>query len=419
MKNSNRTLYYLGLESYSSRYTAQLESWNKEVFDILGIDYKVVPGQTLGSDQQIVTGSVLDAHGRSYYSLTQMSEFVKLMQQGKITADDVVLLEDMFTPGVESLPYIMDQTPAEYRPKIYVRCWAQSPDPDDFINREGMLDWMRNYELMLDKFIDGIFIASEEFAAYIRVCGIKAPLYVVGLPFSKKEVQNRIPDRPKLIEKVDRVVFASRWDDEKQPDFYMDVAKYYHKHIDKSVEFAILTGRNTLTGSNPEAVARAIDLTDSDDVNFKIYTNLQKNEYYGLLSNSKVMFNCALQDWVSFTAIEGDSLGTMTVYPAYRSFPETFNNNPDHMYIPWSVADAAKKIKHVMDEIKRGNEFDIGQLSDYHDATVHRMVYTMFDEPNTDGTLKKEKWERLVEDTFYRRYATKNKYDTDPSEDKN
>ena len=64
-----RKLYYMGLESYKARYTLQLEEWNKRVFDRRGIDYVLVPGETLANDQAIVTGQVLDAHGRSYLSL--------------------------------------------------------------------------------------------------------------------------------------------------------------------------------------------------------------------------------------------------------------------------------------------------------------------------------------------------------------
>jgi hypothetical protein len=33
------------------------------------------------------------------------------MQQGEVTAEDVIYFEDMFQPGIESLPYIMDQVP--------------------------------------------------------------------------------------------------------------------------------------------------------------------------------------------------------------------------------------------------------------------------------------------------------------------
>jgi hypothetical protein len=110
-----RKLYYMGLESYEARYTLQLTEWNRRVFDARGLDVVYVPGLTLDNSQKIVVGQVLDAHGRSYFGMSQMMNLVRLMQQGEVTAEDVIYFEDMFQPGIESLPYIMDQVPAELR----------------------------------------------------------------------------------------------------------------------------------------------------------------------------------------------------------------------------------------------------------------------------------------------------------------
>ena len=100
-----RKLYYMGLESYKARYTLQLTEWNKRVFDARGLDVVYVPGLTLDNSQQIVVGQVLDAHGRSYFGMSQMMNLVQLMQQGEVTAEDVIYFEDMFQPGFESLGY--------------------------------------------------------------------------------------------------------------------------------------------------------------------------------------------------------------------------------------------------------------------------------------------------------------------------
>jgi hypothetical protein len=66
----------MGLESYKARYTLQLEEWNKRVFEKRGIDYVLVPGEPLTFDQAIVTGQVLDAHGLSYFGLSQLMYLV-------------------------------------------------------------------------------------------------------------------------------------------------------------------------------------------------------------------------------------------------------------------------------------------------------------------------------------------------------
>ena len=75
-----RKLYYMGLESYESRYTLQLTEWNQRVFERRGLDVVYVPGETLDDTNAISVGQVLDAHGRSYFSMSQMMNLVKMMR---------------------------------------------------------------------------------------------------------------------------------------------------------------------------------------------------------------------------------------------------------------------------------------------------------------------------------------------------
>ena len=269
----------------------------------------------------------------------------------------------------------MDQSPPENRPKVFIRFLAQTTDPDDFLIREGMFDWMRRYEQMVDEFVDGICVASEEFVAHLRTAGFKKPIYVTGLPFGKEEVQSRVPELKPLQQRAHRVGFAARWDDEKQPHFYMDLAEAYYK-IDPTCEFAIFCGHPELKSSDQEYVDRALELQAGNTANFKIYTGLKKNDYYNLLADSKVLFNCALQDWVSNTVSEADTLGTLTLYPAYRSFPEVFANNGSHLYVPWSLDDAIGKLILMFDDIDLGDlsPYNLGKISDYQDGTIERTL---------------------------------------------
>lgn len=400
-KMKMRKLFYMGLESYEARYTLQLQDWNEREFKKHGIDYEIIKGEELDNSKAIVTGSVLDAHGRSYYSLSQTMNLVQKMKNGEITSDDVIFYEDMFTPGLECLPYIMDQSPPEYRPKVFLRFLAQTTDPDDFLIREGMFDWMRRYEQMVDEFVTGIIVASEEFVAHLRTAGFKKPIYVTGLPFGKEEVQERIPNPKPLLERSNRVGFAARWDDEKQPHFYMDLAEEYY-NIDPTVEFAIFCGHPELKSSDQEYVDRALALQEGNTANFKIYTGLKKDDYYNLLADSRVLFNCALQDWVSNTVSEADSFGTLTLYPAYRSFPEVFANNGRHLYVPWSMEDCVSKLSNMFDDIRTGNlsEYSIGKISDYQNGTIERTLKVLA------GLGLEQQRDRQ----YYRRKVAKAKY---------
>lgn len=392
----------MGLESYEARYTLQLQDWNERVFNHRGLDYEVITGEELDNSKAIVTGSVLDAHGRSYYSLSQTMDLVQKMKNGELTSDDVIFYEDMFTPGLECLPYIMDQSPPEYRPKVFVRFLAQTTDPDDFLIREGMFEWMRKYEQMLDKFVSGICVASEEFVAHLRIAGFKAPIYVTGLPYGKSEVQERVPELKTLITRSRRVGFAARWDDEKQPHFYMDLAEAYYK-VDPNTEFAIFCGHPELKSNDQEYVDRAMALQEGNTANFKVYTGLKKNDYYNYLADSQVLFNCALQDWVSNTVSEADTMGTLTLYPAYRSFPEVFANNGNHLYVPWSIEDAKEKLTKMFNSIDNNDlsAYNIGKISDYQNGTIDRTIDVL------EGNG--EQWAR--NDWGFRKHVAKAKYE--------
>jgi glycosyltransferase involved in cell wall biosynthesis len=401
-----RKLFYMGLESYEARYTLQLQEWNERVFKRRGIDYQVITGQELDNSKAIVTGSVLDAHGRSYYSLSQTMNLVQMMKNGELTSEDVIFYEDMFTPGIECLPYIMDQSPLEYRPKVFLRFLAQTTDPDDFLIREGMFHWMRKYEEMCDHVVSGICVASEEFAAHLRIAGLLAPIYVTGLPYGKEEVRGRIDSNIPLNQRKKRVAFAARWDDEKQPDFYMDLAEAYYK-IDPEVEFAVFCGHPELKSNNQSYVERAQTLANHTNrfgtANFSVYTGLKKDDYYNLLADSRVLFNCALQDWVSNTVSEADTFGTLTLFPAYRSFPEVFANNHNHLYVPWSVDDAVEKLKRMFAAIDNNDvsAYNIGKISDYQNGTIDRTLDVL------EG--KGEQWGR--NDWDFRKHVAKAKYE--------
>ena len=326
-----RKLFYMGLEPYEGRYTLQLQEWSERVFKKKNIDYVIVPGTTIDNTKSISVGQVLDAHGRSYFGMSQLMNLVQMMRNGEVTAQDAVFFEDMFQPGIESLPYIMCQIPEEQRPKIFLRCLAQAVDPDDFVHVWGMGKWMSLYEKMCNEIPNvHILATNEEMVAHMRIAGWEAPIYnISGLSFGKQEVLERVDNKVKpWNERSDRVVFAARFDQEKQPDFFMDVIEKV-KATRPDVEFAVLSG-GPLRSNNEKYLKRALEMEEKGQL--KIYKDLQKNDYYNIVNDSKVLFNCALQDWVSNTVSEADTLGCNVVYPAYRSFPETFANDYSRLY---------------------------------------------------------------------------------------
>ena len=390
-----RKLYYMGLEPYKARYTLQLQDWNTAVFDRRGLDYVVVPGETLSNDQAIVTGQVLDAHGRTYFGMSQLMNLIRMMKAGELNHEDVVYFEDMFQPGIESLPYIMDQIDPGLRPRIFVRCLAQSIDPDDFVHVWGMAGWMGHYEKMVDSFVSGVLATNEEMVMHMKIAGWRAPIYnISGLAFGKEEVQSRVASIRPFHERKHRVVFSARWDQEKQPDFYMDLIEAWNDQPGlETVEFCVCSG-GKLKSNSDSYMQRTRDLVERGLLT--IYEDLEKNEYYNIVNDSRVVFNCALQDWVSNTVSEADALGCNVLYPAYRSFPETFANDHSRLYVPWSIGDAMDKLEALLDRPHPA----MGAISDYNNGTIDRIIDIL--QGNGEDLLRMS--------TDYRRHTREYKY---------
>jgi hypothetical protein len=385
----------MGLEPYEGRYTLQLEEWSRRAFQRRSIDWVSVPGTTIDNTKAIQVGQVLDAHGRSYFAMSQMMNLVQMMRNGEVTGEDVIFFEDMFQPGMESLPYIMDQIPAEQRPQVWIRCLAQAVDPDDFVHVWGMGKWMSLYEEMCNEFVTGVLASNEEMVAHMKIANWKAPIYnISGLAFDKTEVALRVGEIKPWEERDNRVVFAARFDQEKQPDFFMDmIEEWYGSFNTGDAEFAILQG-GPLRSNNPKYIERARKMEERGQL--VIYENLKKNHYYDIVNRSKVLFNCALQDWTSNTVSEADALGCNVLFPAYRSFPEIFANDHTRMYVPWSTEDAINKLTPLL----RQPHKDLGKISDWTSATIDRYIDIM----QGNG----EQWRR--DTNRYRDYVAETKY---------
>jgi hypothetical protein len=392
---SFRKLFYMGLEPYEGRYTLQLTEWSRRAFARRGIDWVNVPGTTIDNTKAIQVGQVLDAHGRSYFAMSQMMNLVQMMRNGEVTGEDVIFFEDMFQPGMESLPYIMDQIPAEQRPQVWIRCLAQAVDPDDFVHVWGMGKWMSLYEEMCNEFVTGVLSSNEEMVAHMKIANWKAPIYnISGLAFDKTEVALRVGEIKPWEERDNRVVFAARFDQEKQPDFFMDmIEEWYGTPGTPEVEFAILQG-GPLRSNNQKYIDRARKMEERGQL--VIYENLKKNHYYDIVNSSKVLFNCALQDWTSNTVSEADALGCNVLFPAYRSFPEIFNNDHTRLYVPWSIEDAMNKLTPLLNEPHK----DLGKISDWTTGTIDRYIDIMAG----DG----EQWNR--NSNRYRDHVATRKY---------
>jgi len=240
-----------------------------------------------------------------------------------------------------------------------------------------------------------VLATNEEMVMHMKIAGWTAPIYnISGLAFGKEEVRSRVGALIDFNQRAMRVGFAARWDQEKQPDFYMDLIEEWNRQYGNSipVEFCVFSGAK-LKSNNDSYMQRTRDLQARGLLT--VYEDLDKNDYYNLLNNTRVLFNCALQDWVSNTVSEADTLGCNVLYPAYRSFPETFANDHSRLYIPWSITDAMTKLKDLLRW-----EHNDGKISDWNNGTIDRICDIL------EGNG--EQWLRMSTD--YRKHTRESKY---------
>ncbi len=346
-------LNHVPLESYRQRYSDHLASWEYEAFSK---QFEVKTINPVGSvtHTDIKFGSVLDQYQRPEWCIGQISS---LLRERKNTNLGNVYFSDFYHTGLDALAY------AKLHFRAYSFLWAQTFDVYDFTYRDHF-KWMRPWEAMAFNIYHKVFVACPELAELITVCDprLAEKVIVTGLPFNSDKVYSLLTPEKIAHEEFD-VVYSSRWDQEKQPGFFLDLVV---KRDD--LKFAVCTGWDELRGNDDAAIRRAKHLADKGRL--RIFKGCDKPAYYGVLAASKVQFNCALQDWVSFTLLEALTFGCHPLYPNHRSFPAVFNYDQAHLYIPFYVDDASHRLSGL---IERPRYWSHGQhiLNTHNESLNH------------------------------------------------
>lgn len=98
-----------------------------------------------------------------------------------------------------------------------------------------------------------------------------------------------------------------------------------------------------------------------------------KRDYYQTLANAKVQFNCAHQDWVSWTLVEASMLGCSPLYPVWKDFGFELSEHPECLYEKRNLDDAEAKLRKLM-------SMDCVDTSDVymkHDRSWNNYIETM------------------------------------------
>ncbi len=406
-----KILHYFPLESYVERYSMQWSApatgWLERNWRKISLDYRRIDAEdSLQKPRPIKTGCVLDAVKRSQYCFSQISSFLDMAEAGAVSSEDVLLFDDFMTLGIEAVAYSLGLM--GIKPKMYAFLHAQSVDEYDFTCQ--LLPWIRTFERGIGEILDGIFVCCHTLKELvvtggnnesgIKLGGIAKPnkVFVTGHPFCSEEVMERMPEwhrvmmgeerLGKLIDissykpypnRKDQVVYSSRWDEEKQPWFFLDVAERVIKAKERA-KFIVCTSSPKLRSNNKTLLDLLEQFRLKYPSNIILRENLSKEEYYAILCESKIQFNCAKQDFVAISLLEASVAGCYPIYPLFRSFPETLRYNTEYMYKPWNADQAANMVLDVLSKDDLWTYDQISQRSWIHsrfDSSWQRMLSIM------------------------------------------
>ena len=360
-------IYYLPLEQYPERYTQLMScpnGWAESKFKECGIDFVRVDGVQISNT--IKNGVVLDAKGRSVYAMSQMTNLM-INYFDELQDEDIVYTEDFWHPGIEALFYTRQLTNKHF--KIGCFCHAQSVDDTDFT--WVMRDWMRPIEQGYGKQYDFIFTCSHILRKLLIDAGVgnENNVFTIGLPFNAKRLKEQMKEMGVEIgSKDDYVLFSSRFDDEKDPMFFLDLVERC-----PDIQFKLVSPYKSRPPSrNPEVMKRLNEIIQNNG-NLELVKTYNKRDYYQTLANAKVQFNCAHQDWVSWTLVEASMLGCSPLYPVWKDFGFELSEHPECLYEKRNLDDAEAKLRKLM-------SMDCVDTSDVymkHDRSWNNYIETM------------------------------------------
>lgn len=326
--NSKSKIVLFPIEPFEERYTQQWYEWFSSALEELKIRHIVINPPQLNNG--IKYGQVLDAVNTNYYKSLQIAEFMKLIHNKEIDDQTTVLLLDGWFP-VEQLEYVRKITGIKF--KIAGILHAGTWDPFDFLNRysfkESKVDF---FEISMLAILDKIYVASNfhknlilEFVKKNNnftlnsgfIDSIEKKIEIVRFPISIQDGRRS----KQFNNRENNVIFPHRLDAEKRSDLF-DVLKH------ANTQYSVL---------------------DYNFIKTKDVCN-SKDEYYNLLSNSKVAVSFAQQETFGIAMLESAYFGCIPFVPDKLSFKEMY---PSVFKYPINQSENFKyllgRIKYLLD----------------------------------------------------------------------
>lgn len=275
-------MIYLPIEHIEQRYTTHLDRDIRNYLDQHGIGYTYIEPKVFSHD--IKNGSFLDADNTIYRQFYQMQKVIEGLWNGCIAKNETIFVSDLWNFALLAVPYL--NFFSKYELKVRGILHAGSFTDTDFVRQMERI--YKGFEESLFDICEKIYVGSN----FIKQDVLKKryvsadKLVVTGLPLDFKRINRFKTNGPK--EKI--IVFNGRNVDEKQP--YL---------------FDLLKKR----------------LPQYTYINTQLL-NLNKKEYYKVLSRAKVVVSFALQENFGYGIQEAVALGCIPIVPNRLAYKEQF-----------------------------------------------------------------------------------------------
>lgn len=305
-------IFVVPIEPLHTRYTSQ---WHKHFPELLKQYAKdnnspasvfVIDGKDVPNIPQ--PGAFLDFAATNIYKSSQIERLSKFFQDGHVHDGDHIIFLDAWHPGITQIKYMKDLLNIDV--KLSGLWHAGNYDKNDFLGRLVKDNrWVNNLEKSIFHCLDYNFFATDAHIAMFveNVFGDNLAYEVTGNEIRNKIVRTGWPMEymadtlipHKKITKENIVLFPHRLAPEKQVDIFYDLAKSLPQY-----QFIACQEKQ-----------------------------LTKLEYHELLSKSKVVFSCSLQETLGISVCaEGPLSNCIPFAPDRLSYSEVFNGWDEFLY---------------------------------------------------------------------------------------
>ena len=295
-------IHWLPLEPLEQRYTSQMDRWVQAALERTGQVWRTVYGET--SRDRIGHGEWLDTTATAAWKTEQLLAMTQDIESGAVRSGDVILVGDVWFPGIETLKFQCDLLGKKVRFAgwHYAGCF----DPHDLLSRE-LGSWGRKFEAMLlEGVFDAVCFGSQFHRGFVeRNITPIGKAVAAGLAWNHDEVAAY-----KATSKQPRVVFNHRWSNEKRWQEFVWLADTLRpNNRGWTWEFS--------TSGNVNNVVQGI----CDRAGIRVVQHASKDAYYRYLAESGVVWSGADQETFGYSFMEAIALGVPVVAPnrvAYR-----------------------------------------------------------------------------------------------------